>query len=97
MRIREVPVEAGIYRLNKVKPTRPGTRTIECAPDDEIDLLEIYVDYDEKYPGKESYQPARRDRFHHWDGFGNGSELPSLLLCQRMTHFCCRHVISSLA
>ena len=43
-----VPVEAGIYRLNKVKPTRPGTRTIECAPDDEIDLPEIYVDYDEK-------------------------------------------------
>jgi hypothetical protein len=43
-----VPVEAGIYRLNKVKPTRPGTRTIECAPDDEVDLPEIYVDYDEK-------------------------------------------------
>src|ERR1700678_2274802 len=43
-----VPVEAGVYRLNKVKPTRPGTRTIECAPDEEIDLPEIYVDYDEK-------------------------------------------------
>lgn len=43
-----VPVEAGVYRLNKVKPTRPGTRTIECAPDDEIDLPEIYVDYEEK-------------------------------------------------
>src|ERR1700678_261896 len=43
-----VPVEAGVYRLNKVKPTRPGTRTIECAPDDEVDLPEIYVDYDEK-------------------------------------------------
>jgi Arc/MetJ-type ribon-helix-helix transcriptional regulator len=43
-----VPVEAGIYRLNKVKPTRPGTRTIECSPDEEIDLPEIYVDYDEK-------------------------------------------------
>jgi hypothetical protein len=43
-----VPVEAGIYRLNKVKPTRPGTRTIECAPDEEVDLPEIYVDYDEK-------------------------------------------------
>ena len=43
-----VPVEAGVYRLNKVKPTRPGTRTIECSPDEEIDLPEIYVDYDEK-------------------------------------------------
>jgi hypothetical protein len=43
-----VPVEAGVYRLNKVKPTRPGTRTIECAPDEEVDLPEIYVDYDEK-------------------------------------------------
>src|ERR1700723_2352276 len=43
-----VPVEAGVYRLNKVKPTRPGTRTIECAPDEEIDLPEIYGDYDEK-------------------------------------------------
>src|SRR5208282_2005235 len=43
-----VPVEAGVYRLNKVKPTRPGTRTIECSPDEEIDLPEIYVDYEEK-------------------------------------------------
>src|SRR5580704_7175699 len=42
------PVEAGVYRLNKVKPTRPGTRTIECRPDEEIDLPEIYVDYEEK-------------------------------------------------
>jgi hypothetical protein len=25
-----VPVEAGDYRLNKVKPTHPGRRTIEC-------------------------------------------------------------------
>src|ERR1700721_244670 len=43
-----VPVEAGTYRVNKVKPTRPGTRTVECSPDDEIDLPEIYVDYEEK-------------------------------------------------
>lgn len=43
-----VPVEAGTYRVNKVKPTHPGTRTIECSPDEEIDLPEIYVDYDEK-------------------------------------------------
>jgi Arc/MetJ-type ribon-helix-helix transcriptional regulator len=31
-----------------VKVTRPGTRTIECSPDEEIDLPEIYVDYEEK-------------------------------------------------
>jgi Arc/MetJ-type ribon-helix-helix transcriptional regulator len=31
-----------------VKPTHPGTRTIECSPDEEIDLPEIYVDYEEK-------------------------------------------------
>src|ERR1019366_1358318 len=43
-----VPVEAGPYRVNKVKVTRPGTRTIECSPDEEIDLPEIYVDYEEK-------------------------------------------------
>ena len=43
-----VPVEAGVYRLNKVKPTRPGTRTVECDADMEIDLPEIYVDYEEK-------------------------------------------------
>jgi Arc/MetJ-type ribon-helix-helix transcriptional regulator len=43
-----VPVEAGTYRANKVKPTHPGTRTIECSPDEEIDLPEIYVDYEEK-------------------------------------------------
>ena len=29
-----VPVEAGTYRVNKVKPTHPGTRTIECSPDE---------------------------------------------------------------
>ncbi len=43
-----VPVEAGTYRVNKVVPTRPGSRTIECSPDDDIDLPEIYVDYEEK-------------------------------------------------
>ena len=43
-----VPVEAGTYRVNKVKPTHPGTRTIECSPDEDIDLPEIYVDYEEK-------------------------------------------------
>ena len=43
-----VPVEAGTYRVNKVKLPRPGTRTIECSPDEEVDLPEIYVDYEEK-------------------------------------------------
>ena len=43
-----VPVEAGVYRVNKVKPTRPGTRTIECSPEEEVELPEIYVDYQEE-------------------------------------------------
>jgi len=43
-----VPVEAGTYRVNKVVPSRPGTRTIECSPGSEVDLPEIYVDYEEK-------------------------------------------------
>ncbi len=43
-----VPVEAGTYRVNRVVPTRPGSRTIECSPDDDVDLPEIYVDYEEK-------------------------------------------------
>ena len=42
-----VPVEAGTFRVNKVVPSPPGSRTIECSPDQEIDLPEIYVDYDE--------------------------------------------------
>ena len=43
-----VPVEAGTYRVNKVAPTRPGTRTVECAPGEEVELPEIYIDYEEK-------------------------------------------------
>jgi len=43
-----VPVEAGTYRVNRVTPTRPDTRTVECSPGAEVDLPEIYVDYDEK-------------------------------------------------
>jgi len=43
-----VPVEAGRYRVNKVKPTAPGTRTVECKPGEEVLLPEIYVDYEEK-------------------------------------------------
>jgi hypothetical protein len=34
--------------VNKVTPAPPGTRTIECSPGQEIDLPEIYVDYEEK-------------------------------------------------
>jgi Phage capsid-like protein len=43
-----VPIEAGTYRVNKVVPSRPGSRTIECSPDEDVDLPEIYVDYEEK-------------------------------------------------
>jgi hypothetical protein len=43
-----VPVEAGTYRVNKVKPSAPGTRTVECTPDEEVELPEIFVDYEEK-------------------------------------------------
>jgi hypothetical protein len=42
-----VPIEAGTFRVNKVVPSPPGSRTIECSPDQEVDLPEIYVDYDE--------------------------------------------------
>lgn len=43
-----VPVEAGTYRVNKVVPATPGTRTVECSPGQEVDLPEIYVEYEEK-------------------------------------------------
>lgn len=43
-----VPVEAGTYRVNKVVPSRPGSRTIECGPEDDVDLPEIYVEYEEE-------------------------------------------------
>jgi len=43
-----VPVEAGTYRVNKVKATAPGSRTLECGPDEEVALPEIFVDYEEK-------------------------------------------------
>jgi hypothetical protein len=43
-----VPVEAGTYRVNKVKPSAPGSRTVECSPDEEVELPEIYVDYEEE-------------------------------------------------
>jgi len=43
-----VPVEAGTYRVNKVIPATDESRTVECSPGQEIDLPEVYVDYDEK-------------------------------------------------
>ena len=48
-----MPVEAGIYRLNKVKETRGATSAssadVECSPprDRDADLPETFVDYDE--------------------------------------------------
>src|SRR4029078_3974849 len=47
------PVEAGIYRLNKVKEKRgatsPSSADVECSPprDRDADLPETFVDYDE--------------------------------------------------
>lgn len=41
-----VPVEAGTYRVNKVTPAGEN-RTVECSPAQEVDLPEIYVDYEE--------------------------------------------------
>ena len=43
-----VPVEAGTYRVNRVTTAQRGDRTVECSPGAEIDLPEIYVDYEEK-------------------------------------------------
>jgi hypothetical protein len=40
-----VPVEAGIYRLNRVK--HPEDVDVACVPRDESDVPETFVDYDE--------------------------------------------------
>ena len=40
-----VPVEAGIYRLNRVK--HPETVEISCPPRDESELPQTYVEYEE--------------------------------------------------
>lgn len=49
-----VPVEAGTYRVNRVIETRAGAPAdVECSPQQEEDLPEIFVDYDEhprEYP-----------------------------------------------
>ena len=39
-----VPVEAGTYRVNKVKLTHPGTRTVECSPDELLLGLDVADD-----------------------------------------------------
>ncbi|HEY6180679.1 MAG TPA: family 2A encapsulin nanocompartment shell protein [Terriglobales bacterium] len=43
-----VPVEAGTYRVNKVVSSTPNGRTVECTPGQEVDLPEIYADYEER-------------------------------------------------
>src|SRR5664279_6310914 len=40
-----VPVEAGIYRLNKVK--HPEDVDVACLPRDESELPQTFVDYEE--------------------------------------------------
>ena len=40
-----VPVEAGIYRLNRAK--HPETVEISCPPRDESELPQAYVEYEE--------------------------------------------------
>lgn len=40
-----VPVEAGIYRVNKVKD--PDRVTVDCSAKDERELPATYVDYEE--------------------------------------------------
>jgi hypothetical protein len=41
------PVEAGIYRLNRVKDARDGASSeVECSPKDDAELPETFIDYD---------------------------------------------------
>src|ERR1700685_1361243 len=42
------PVEAGIYRLNKVKESsRSDASEVECSPQNDANLPETFVDYQE--------------------------------------------------
>jgi hypothetical protein len=41
------PVEAGIYRLNKVREHRGQDDAVECSPRGDLDLPETFVDYEE--------------------------------------------------
>ena len=44
-----VPVEAGTYRVNRVIEARAGAPAdVECSPQEEIDLPETFVDYEEQ-------------------------------------------------
>ena len=43
-----VPVEAGTYRVNKVKEGRPDDIRIECSPSDGEDLPAAFIDYEEQ-------------------------------------------------
>lgn len=44
-----VPVEAGTYRVNRVvEPNLDAPADVQCSPEDESDLPEAYVDYEEQ-------------------------------------------------
>jgi len=44
-----VPIEAGTYRVNRVIEARAGAPTdVECSPQEEEDLPETFVDYEQK-------------------------------------------------
>jgi hypothetical protein len=43
-----VPLEAGTYRVNKVKEGRPEDIRIECSPSDSEDIPAAFVDYEEQ-------------------------------------------------
>src|SRR5450755_914790 len=43
-----VPVEAGTYRVNKVKEGRSDDIRIECSPSDSEDIPSAFVDYEEQ-------------------------------------------------
>jgi hypothetical protein len=43
-----VPLEAGTYRVNKVKEGRPDDIRIECSPSDSDDIPAAFVDYEEQ-------------------------------------------------
>lgn len=42
------PVEAGTYRVNKVKEVKEGGIAIQCSPSDTDDLPEAFIDYEEQ-------------------------------------------------
>ena len=42
------PVEAGTYRVNRVKDTNEGGIAIQCSPSDTDNLPESFVDYEER-------------------------------------------------